>query len=105
MRRLAALVLVACTSKPVPSNAPPPAACTVDADCTVLMVGPDPKNACCDVTLTAAPLAKAHVTFVLDWRKKHCDAKPSCPPLALPGHPPACAYEPKCVAGTCRNGC
>lgn len=105
MRSLLVL-LVACKSgSSLPSNAPPPAACAVDTDCTIALVGPDTANPCCDVTMTAAPLAKAYLTFMADWRKQHCEAKPSCKPLALPGHPAACAHEARCVAGRCENRC
>ena len=105
MRWLLLLVLIACKADSLPRNTPSASACHADAECTVLMVGPDPKDPCCDATLTAAPVAKAHVAFVLEWRKTNCDRERACPPLALPGHPPACANEPRCKAGSCTNAC
>lgn len=107
--RLLLVLLIACSSstssKSSPSNAPSTTACSVDLDCTIAEVGPDPENLCCDITMTAAPVTKAYLSYVADWRKQHCEPKPVCKPLALPGHPLPCAFQPRCVAGSCSNRC
>lgn len=91
--------------KPWPTDAPPVTACEVDADCAILISGPAGPDPCCDVTLTAAPMAVAFLTFMNGWRTQHCTGV-TCPPMMLPGAQLAdCGYQPRCHAGTCSNYC
>jgi hypothetical protein len=86
------------------TSPPPTRSCGSDPDCGVFVVAPG-DDPCCDVTVTAAPLNVHYVRANVEWRANNCAAV-SCPPLALPGaRPAACAYEARCVAGTCKNAC
>jgi|GEM_PF-6996464 len=84
---------------------PSATACHLDTDCSVAVSAPDPSKLCCDVTVTAQPIANAYLQAVAQWRTSAC-ANVSCPPGALPGARLApCGYEPRCVASACINAC
>ena len=88
-----------------PADAPPTQSCKVDADCTMAVDAPVGSDPCCNVTVTAMPIAVRYVQFMDQWRKGNC-AGVSCPPLSLPGAQPAlCGLTARCNAGTCDNSC
>lgn len=88
-----------------PADAPPAQACQADADCTVAVDAPVGSDPCCNVTVTALPIAVRYLQFMEEWRKGHC-AGVSCPPLSLPGAQPApCGLKGRCNAGTCNHSC
>lgn len=87
-----------------PAGVPARSECTADADCVVVVDAPagDP---CCDVTVTAEPIARRFVEFVAAFRAREC-AGVRCPPQMIPGAQLApCGYEGRCVSGRCGNAC
>ena len=88
-----------------PAGAPPAQACQADADCSVAVDAPVGSDPCCNVTVTAMPIANRYLQFMNEWRAGHC-AGVSCPPLSLPGAQPApCGLTARCNRGTCDNTC
>jgi hypothetical protein len=83
---------------------PSSSACEVHEDCVIAMVAPGP-DVCCDITVTAMPIAVANLRASEAYRREHC-ASASCPPVELPGALPLpCGQVARCIAGACANAC
>ena len=84
-------------------GSPDARACTSDEDCVCAMLV-DP-GGCCQPVPVPFPQTKAYQA----WLTAHVQSAECravvCPPPPLPGHPSACAYEARCLNGTCMNAC
>lgn len=93
------------TPIPGPTDAPDPRACKVDDDCAVVATRPA-ADACCDITVTAEAITRAHLQFIETWRRSNCPSSHVCAENDLPGAQMAQeCYFGRCVAGTCVLPC
>ena len=84
-------------------GSPDPLACTSVEDCVCAMLV-DP-GGCCQPVPWPFPQTKAYQAWlVAHLESDECRAV-VCPPGPLPGLPPQCTYEPRCIDGACATAC
>lgn len=90
-----------------PKDAPSPTeVCKAHEDCAIITWdGPWPPDPCCDRRLGFTAVNRKYLTWMYEYRKKHCQGA-VCSGASLPGaEPGCCAVIPRCVAGSCKNAC
>lgn len=88
----------------MPPGAPAePTGCETATECAGDNI-PDLAEPCCDHARSYRIYRQSYRSAVQAWRSEHCGGV-TCPPLPPPAPPPPCAFEMRCVEGTCQDSC